>query len=147
MAARNVTIKLPLLPEDGVAADVPALVTPLFVLPNVVLHCRNIIKFLNVGIDRLLVGDPDVDSKVGLVHEELFRVSFAKLAVLSNLPGHPQTKAALVVVLVDVVHVLQVVGVVAVHAVELVTKLALVFTLVDLRVNRLYPSVSLSITV
>ena len=82
-----------------------------------------------------------------LVHEELFWVCFAKLAVLSNLPGHPQAKAALVVVLVDVMHVLQVVGVVAVHAVELVTKLALVFTLVDLRVNRLYPSVSLSITV
>ena len=28
--------------------------------------CTYIIKFLNVGIDRLLVGDPDVDSKVGL---------------------------------------------------------------------------------
>ena len=44
-----------------------------------------------------------------LVHEELFWVGFTKLAVLSNFPGHTQTKAALVVILVDVVDVLQVV--------------------------------------
>ena len=36
------SIKLPLLPEDCVAADVAALVTPLLVLANVVLHCWNL---------------------------------------------------------------------------------------------------------
>ena len=37
--AGDVPVELPLLPEDGVAADVAALVAPLLVLPNVVLHC------------------------------------------------------------------------------------------------------------
>ena len=36
--AGDVPVELPLLPEDGVAADVAALVAPLLVLPNVVLH-------------------------------------------------------------------------------------------------------------
>ena len=36
--ASDVPVELPLLPEDGVAADVAALVAPLLVLPNVVLH-------------------------------------------------------------------------------------------------------------
>ena len=85
------------------------------------------------------MGDPDVDAQIGLqcnvsvfprlrfawiphlVHEELFWVCFAKLAVLSHFPGDTQTKAALVVVLVDVVHVLQVVGVISIDVVKLVT--------------------------
>merc|ERR1719507_1029269 len=121
MTAGNVTVELPLLPEDCVAADVPALVAPLLVLPDVVLHRWDIVNFLKVRIDRLLVGDPDVDAQIGLVHEELFWVGFAQLAVLSHFPGDTQTKAALVVVLVDVVHILQVVGVISIDVVKLVT--------------------------
>ena len=40
--AGDVPVELPLLPEDGVAADVAALVAPLLVLPNVVLHRWNL---------------------------------------------------------------------------------------------------------
>ena len=65
---------------------------------------------------------------------------------MSYFPGYTQTKAALVVVLVDVVNVLQVVGVISIHVVELVTQLALVLTLVDFGVNCLHP-ISFSITV
>ena len=80
-----------------------------------------------------------------LVHEELFWVGFTKLAVLSHFPGHPQTKAALVVILVDVVDVLQVVGVIAIDMVELVTQLALVLTLVDFGVNGLHRAFSITV--
>ena len=40
--AGDVPVELPLLSEDGVAADVAALVAPLLVLPNVVLHRWNL---------------------------------------------------------------------------------------------------------
>ena len=80
-----------------------------------------------------------------LVHEELFRVGFTKLAVLSHFPGHTQTKAALVVILVDVVDVLQVVGVISIHVVELVTQLALVLALVDFGVNGLHRAFSITV--
>ena len=80
-----------------------------------------------------------------LVHEELFWVGFTKLAVLSNFPGHTQTKAALVVILVDVVDVLQVVGVISIHVVELVTQLALVLALVDFGVNCLHRAFSITV--
>ena len=42
LPAGDVPVKLPLLPKDGVAADVATLVAPLLLCPQVVLHSRSL---------------------------------------------------------------------------------------------------------
>ena len=42
LPAGNVPVKLPLLPKDGVTADVTTLVAPLLLCPQVVLHGRSL---------------------------------------------------------------------------------------------------------
>ena len=66
----HVPVEPPLLREDGLAADEPALVAPRLLRLDLV-RARGLLRGLQnlqIGVDGLLVGGPDVHPQVGLVN-------------------------------------------------------------------------------